>query len=50
MLKTEMKINKGCQILYKESKIFNNNQIVKNMIVTLENIDKNVTVAKGEPP
>jgi hypothetical protein len=40
----------GCQISFKLSKTFKNNQIVKKIIVNFEKIDKKVNVANGEPP
>jgi len=41
---------KNCQISFKLSKIFKNNQLIKKITVNLEKIDKNVIVGKGDPP
>jgi len=42
--------NKSCQINESVSIVLENNQIIKNIIVIFENIDKKVNVAKGDPP
>lgn len=50
ILKKAIPKNKGCHINLRLSKMFTNNQIIKNTIVNFEKIDKNVNTAKGEFP